>query len=219
MSRLTSWTIALTATFVLSLVLADLAATKFVLVFGIAAPGGVFLFSIIFVVRDALHRAAGAEYVRRVIWIAAGLNLAMAAYFWAIARLTPAPFFDLNEPWAAIFSLAPGIVIGSIVAAVASQFVNTWAYDKLWARGAPVWWRTIGSNLLSLPVDSVLFVVLGFVILPPVFGADPIDAAAIVGRIMSGQILIKLAIVVLLVPLVYATPENSDVAPARVAVD
>jgi queuosine precursor transporter len=214
-SRTSTWTIALTSAFVLALVVADLAATKFVLVAGVVAPGGVFLFSIIFVVRDALHRNAGAEYVRRLIWIAAGLNVAMAAYFWFIARMAAPPFFDLAEPWAQIFTLAPAIVLGSITAAVASQYVNTWAYEKLWRRNAPVWVRSIGSNLVSLPVDSVLFVGLAFLVLPSLFGAEPIPWDAAVGRIVSGQILIKLATVVVLTPLVYATPENPDVAPDR----
>ena len=208
-----SWVIALTATFVLTLALADLAATKFVDVYGVAAPGGVFLFSILFVVRDALHKAAGAEYVRRTIWVAAALNLAMAAYFWAVAAMPAAAFFDLDEPWGAIFRLAPAIVLGSIIAAVVSQLVNTWAYDRLWRRGAPLWWRTIGSNLVSLPVDSVLFVLLAFVVFPPMFGADALALGAIVGRIVSGQIVIKLATVLVLTPLVYVTPTNPAVSP------
>lgn len=210
---MSSWVIALTATFALTLALADLAATKFVDVFGIVAPGGVFLFSILFVVRDALHKIAGADYVRRTIWIAAGLNLGMAAYFAVIARTTPAPFFDLDEPWRAIFTLAPAIVVGSIIAAVLSQLVNTWAYDRLWRRDAPLWWRTIGSNLVSLPVDSLLFVLLAFVALPPVFGAEAIPLDAIVGRLVSGQVVIKLATVLLLTPLVYLTPANPEAAP------
>ena len=214
-SRIPTWTVALTSAFVVALILADLAATKFILVAGVVAPGGVFLFSVIFVVRDALHRIAGADYVRRVIAVAAVLNLAVAGYFWGIAKMPAPAFFELAEPWDAIFALAPGIVVASIIAAVASQLVNTWAYDRLWARGAPVWWRTIGSNLLSLPVDSVLFVVLAFVVLPPMFGAEAIPFDAVVGRIVSGQFLIKLAIVLVMVPLVYATPENRDVAPAR----
>ena len=211
--HVSSWVIALTATFVLTLSLADLAATKFVDVLGVAAPGGVFLFSVLFVVRDALHKIAGADYVRRTIWIAAALNVGMAAYFAVIARMTPAPWFELDEPWRAIFTLAPAIVVGSIIAAVLSQLVNTWAYDRLWRRGAPLWWRTIGSNLVSLPVDSVLFVMLAFVALPPLFGAEPIPFDSIVGRIVSGQIIIKLATVLLLTPVVYLTPSNPNAAP------
>lgn len=214
--NVSSWVIALTATFVLTLALADLAATKFVSVLGVAAPGGVFLFSILFVVRDALHKVAGADYVRRTIWIAAALNVGMALYFAMVARMAPAPFFDLDGPWRAIFLLAPAIVVGSIVAAIVSQLVNTWAYDRLWRRGSPLWWRTIGSNLVSLPVDSVLFVVLAFVVLPPVFGADAIPMDSVVGRIVSGQVLIKLATVLVLTPLVYVTPTNPDAAPVDV---
>lgn len=210
---LSTWTIALTGAFVLALALADVAATKFVLVGGIVAPGGVFLFSVIFVVRDALHKVCGAEYVRRLIYVAAGLNLAMALYLWTIAQLPAPGFFELAEPWDAIFALAPAIVVGSIIAAVVSQLVNTWAYDRLWRADRPLWQRTVLSNVVSLPVDSLLFVLLAFVILPPVFGADAIPADAIVGRIVSGQVLIKAATILVCTPLLYLVPANPAAAP------
>ena len=201
-----NWIIALTATFVLALVVADLAATKQALLLGATIPGGVFLFSVIFVVRDALHRAAGAAFVKRVIWIGAALNLLAALYLWVIARLEPAPFFELNEPWAQIFSMAPGIVIGSVAAAVSSQLVSTALFQRLTDRGYPLWWRVIGSNLASLPIDGVVFTVVGFVVLPHVFGGPSLELAEAAARLASGQTLVKLATVVVMTPVVYLTP-------------
>jgi uncharacterized integral membrane protein (TIGR00697 family) len=217
-ARLNLWTISLVGTFILALSLADLAATKFILIGSIVAPGGVFLFSVIFVVRDALHKLLGAEFVKQTILVAAALNLLMAVYFLMIARF-PAPgfFADRAEPWNAIFALAPGIVIGSIIAAVASQWVNTIVYQKIWETGRPLWQRVIGSNVLSLPVDSILFVLFAFVILPPLFGASAIELGAVVGRIISGQTLIKLLIVIAMTPIVYLVPSNPALEPVRKA--
>lgn len=203
-----SLTIALTGAFVLALCLADVAATKFILVGPITAPGGIFLFSIIFIVRDMLHRVAGAAYVQRTIVIAAILNLAMAAYLYAITRFPAPDFYALAEPWDTIFAFAPGIVLGSIVAAVTSQLINTSVYAWLWKRGNPLWWRSIGSNLVSLPIDSIIFTLLAFVILPPIFGGEPIDITNAAARVASGQTLLKLATVLILTPLLYATPER-----------
>lgn len=202
------WTISLVGTFILALSLADLAATKFILIGSIVAPGGVFLFSVIFVVRDALHKLLGAEFVKQTIMVAAALNVLMALYFLMIARFPAPAFFGLAEPWDQIFALAPGIVIGSIIAAVSSQLVNTMIYQKIWDQGRPLWQRVIGSNLVSLPIDSILFVLFAFVLLPPLFGASPIELGAIVGRIVSGQTLIKLMIVIIMTPIVYLVPTN-----------
>lgn len=210
----TTWLIALTGAFVLALALADVAATKFILIGGVVAPGGIFLFSVIFVVRDMLHRVAGEAYVKRAILIAAALNLLMGMYLWMIARFPAPAFYELTEPWGQIFTLAPGIVLGSISAAVISQLVNTWVYQRLWDRGAPLWWRVIGSNLVSLPVDSIIFTFLAFVILPPIFGGTPIALAAAIARIVGGQTLVKAIIMLIMTPVVYLTP-GGDRGPAR----
>ena len=217
MSTRSTWLIALTGTFILTLSLADIAATKFIVFSGVVAPGGVFLFAIIFVVRDMLHKTAGAAYVRQTIAIAAALNVAVALYLFWIARLPAPDFFGFAEPWQAIFSLAPAIVTGSIIAAVVSQLVNTSIYQWLWNRGRSQWERSVGSNLVSLSVDSMLFTGIAFVILPPLLGAEPISIEDALVRVASGQTLIKLVIMLAMTPLLYLVPSNPDLEPARAA--
>lgn len=206
---MTTLALTLTGTLILALSLADIAATKFILIGNTVAPGGIFLFSIIFVVRDMLHRTMGSTYVKRTIYVAAGLNLAMAAYLYWITTFDAPARMTLANEWNQIFALAPGIVLGSIIAAVASQLVNTNIYQKLWDKGAPLWARVIGSNAVSLPIDSVLFALFAFAILPPLFGATPLPLDSLIARIISGQILIKAIIVLIMTPLVYLTKERT----------
>jgi uncharacterized integral membrane protein (TIGR00697 family) len=177
----------------------------------------VFLFAVIFVVRDMLHKTAGATYVRQTIAVAAVLNVAVAIYFYWIAGLPAPGFYDLAEPWSAIFSLAPAIVTASIIAAVVSQLVNTSVYQWLWNSGRPQWARSIGSNLVSLPVDSVLFTGLAFVVLPPLLGASSISLADAMLRVASGQTLIKLVIMLAMTPLLYLVPANPELEPVKAA--
>ena len=205
--------IALVGTFVLSLSLADLAATKFIVVGSTVAPGGIFLFAVIFVVRDMLHKLMGADFVKKTILVAAVLNVGMGLYFYWITRF-PSPAFRPAGEWDTIFALAPAIVIGSIIAAVASQWVNTVIYDRLWARGLPQWGRVVGSNSVSLPIDSILFTGFAFMILPPLFGAEGIDLASAATRVASGQTVWKAVIMLAMTPLIYLIPANREVAPA-----
>lgn len=206
MRHTTTWAIALTGAFILALSLADLAATKLITIGNVVAPGGIFLFSIIFVVRDMLHRLLGAEYVKRTILIAAALNVFMAAYFFWITTFPAPAFFALAEPWNAIFAFAPGIAIGSIIAAVVSQWVNTIVYEAMWRRDVPLWGRVIASNAVSLPIDSILFTVLAFVAIPPLFGGTPMDLGTVIARVASGQIIIKAIVMLIMTPLVYLVP-------------
>jgi queuosine precursor transporter len=207
---ITTLAIALTGTLILALSLADIAATKFILIGNTVAPGGIFLFSVIFVVRDMLHRSMGADYVKRTIWVAAALNIAMALYFWWITTFDAPARMTIANEWNAIFALAPAIVLGSIIAAVASQLVNTTVYQRLWDKNAPLWQRVIISNSISLPIDSVLFALLAFAIFPPIFGATALPIDALIARIISGQIIIKAIIMLTMTPLVYLIREKTN---------
>ena len=128
---------------------------------------------------------------------------------WFMTTL-PAPSFRPSEAFDTVFSLAPAIVAGSIIAGLISQWVNTVAYQWLWDRGHGNWSRTIWSNVVSLPVDAVFFTILAFVVFPPVFGATGIELGAAAARIASGQTLFKLAIILVLTPLVSLSPTREE---------
>lgn len=76
-----------------------------------------------------------------------------------------------------------------------------------------MWVRTIVSNAVSLPVDSVLFVGLAFVALPVVFGATPISFADAGARLVEGQIIVKALTVLILTPILYLAPYNREADP------
>jgi uncharacterized integral membrane protein (TIGR00697 family) len=147
--------------------------------------------------------------VKKVILIAIVLNF-LTALFMYLMTLLPAPGFRPSDAFDTVFALAPAIVAGSIIAGLISQLVNTWVYQKLWDRGHGNWSRTIWSNVVSLPVDAVFFTILAFVVFPPVFGATGIELGAAAARIASGQTLFKLAIILVLTPLVSLSPTREE---------
>jgi uncharacterized integral membrane protein (TIGR00697 family) len=167
------------------------------------------LFAVVFVSRDMLHKIAGAAVVRQVIFIGIALNILVAAFMYLMTML-PAPGFRPSDAFDKVFAMAPAIVLGSVIAALISQWVNTWVYQKLWDRGMGSWARTIWSNVVSLPVDAVFFTILAFVIFPPLFGATGIELGAAAARIASGQTLFKLAIILVLTPLVSLSPTREE---------
>jgi uncharacterized PurR-regulated membrane protein YhhQ (DUF165 family) len=103
-----------------------------------------------------------------------------------------------------------GIVIGSEIATLASQWVNTWIYQRLWDRDWGSWSRTFVSNLMSLPVDAIIFVLFAFVFIPPLLGGDPMDINKAIARIVSGSTLFKLAVILALTPLVSLAPWREE---------
>lgn len=203
------WIIGLSATLIMTMTVADFAAAKFLDLGGVVTPAGALLFAVVFVVRDMLHKLAGAAIVHRVIIIGVVLNLLIAAFMYAMTFL-PAPSFRPSVNFDAVFKMSLGIVIGSEIATMVSQWVNTWVYQKLWERDWGSWARTFVSNLFSLPVDAVFFVMFAFVIIPPILGGNAMEINNAIARIVSGSTLFKLAVILALTPLVSLAPWREE---------
>jgi uncharacterized integral membrane protein (TIGR00697 family) len=156
-----SWVIGLSAALIMAMTVADFAAAKFLDFGWVVTPAGALLFAVVFVVRDMLHKLAGAAVVQRVILIGVVLNLLIAAFMYAMTFI-PAPEFRPSVHFDAVWKMSLGIVIGSEIATIASQWVNTVVYQRLWERDWGSWSRTFVSNLVSLPMDAVLFVLFAF---------------------------------------------------------
>ena len=203
------WIIGLSAALIMAMTVADFAAAKFLDFGWVVTPAGALLFAVVFVVRDMLHKLAGAAITQRVILIGVVLNLLIAAFMYAMTFL-PAPAFRPSVNFDAVFRMSLGIVIGSEIATLVSQWVNTYVYQKLWERDWGSWSRTFMSNLLSLPVDAVLFVLLAFVFIPPVLVGNAMELNNAIARIVSGSTLFKLAVILALTPLVSLAPWRQE---------
>ena len=210
----------LIGTYIMAQAIADIGATKLIEIGGVVMPGGTFIFALTFTLRDMIHKRLGREWARMAIFTAAALNVLLAVYMLMLSRLPSPEFFALGDSWNAIFAIVPAITIGSIVAELASELTDTEVYHFWKTRfpAAPQWSRVLVSNAVSLPIDSIVFTLLAFVLLPPVFGAEAMPFGAAVTRIASGQILYKAAVTVLSLPLIY-TVEDKPIQEAAIAAD
>jgi uncharacterized integral membrane protein (TIGR00697 family) len=193
---------------------ADFAAVKFIDLGLVVTPAGALLFGAVFVIRDMLHKLAGASFVNRIILIGVLLNLAVAAFMYAMTFL-PSPSFRPSVNFDAVFKMSLGIVIGSEIATIVSQWVNTFIYQKLWEADWSSWARTFISNLVSLPVDAIFFVMIAFVAMPMILGGNAMDINSAIARIVSGSTLFKLVFILALTPLVSLAPTNEEVKLAK----
>lgn len=201
--------VALIGLYIAAQLIADVAATKFVEVFGIVMPAGTFVFALTFTLRDMVHKRLGREWARAAIVMAAACNVLLAAYMATMARLPAPAFYPFAEAWSGIFAIVPAITIGSIVAELVSELTDTEIYHLVKTRTkAPQWVRVLASNVISLPLDSVMFTLFAFVLLPPLFGADAMPLGSAVARIASGQILFKAVVAIASIPFIYAVKDQ-----------
>ena len=168
-----------------------------VLVFG---AGNVF-FPISYIFGDVLTEVYGYAKSRRVIWAGFGA-LIFSALMGEIVILLPPnpeePFNRLMQPaLETCFGNAPRIVLASMAAFWAGDFVNSFvlAKMKIWTRGKHLWTRTIGSTVAGQAVDSLIFYPMAF--------AGTWKSVTLV-RVILFNWAFKVAVEVVLTPVTYA---------------
>ena len=88
----------------------------------------------------------------------------MAFMSWAVVAMPPAASWTGQDAYEQVFGLVPRIVLASIIAFWAGEFVNSFvlAKMKVWTKGKALWSRTIGSTIFGQGVDSLLFYPIAF---------------------------------------------------------
>jgi uncharacterized PurR-regulated membrane protein YhhQ (DUF165 family) len=135
--------VAAVATYVAAIVLANWLTATFGLVavgFGLLVTAGTFAAGFALLARDFVHRFSGARTSVACVLVGAAIS-------WALA--------------------SPALAVASVTAFLASEFVDLGVFSRLRGRGFTT--GALGSNLVSIPVDTVIFLsIAGF---PLTFGA------------------------------------------------
>lgn len=145
---------------------------------------GILFFPLGYVIGDVLTEIYGFAKARRVIWVgtAALIFLAFMSYVvtalpafsgWECAGsgtlvmkngLASAPGAICQQTYESVFGSTWRIVIASITAFWAGEFINSFvmAKMKVWTKGRALWARTIGSTFVGQGVDSLIFYPIAF---------------------------------------------------------
>ena len=156
------------------------------------APEGIFIygagilfFPLGYVIGDVLTEIYGFARARRVIWTGFAAMIFLAFMSYVVVSLPafdgwtcfdgPSPIVMADNPGAptgavcqetynATFGNAWRIVVASITAFWAGEFVNSYvmAKMKVWTKGKALWTRTIGSTVVGQGVDSLIFYPIAF---------------------------------------------------------
>jgi len=185
--------------------IADITAFKMVELWGFVIPSATFIYALSFTARDLAHKQIGEKNTYALIFVAALVNVVMAGYFVFSAKLPSPVWFEYSEEYALVVGLVPRIAIASILAEMISQVLDTKVYQKWWERfpNAPQWTRVLVSNLVSLPFDSVIFVLVSF--------AGLYSGAELLA-LMVGQTTFKAVLAFVSMPLIYLIPQNPKYA-------
>ncbi len=125
---------------------------------------GVLFFPLSYVLGDVLTEVYGYARARRVVWAGFAAVLFMAFMAWIVVSMPPAPGWENQAAYEAVFGMTPRIVFASIVAFWAGELSNAFvmARMKVWSGGKHLYQRTIGSTVVGQGVDSLLFYPIAF---------------------------------------------------------
>ena len=187
--------------YVAAQMLADISSLKIISIAGLSMDAGTLIYPITFTLRDLVHKVGGIKVARILILVVAGINLFMAGFFWLVAYLPADLSVGPQEEFAAVLSPVWRIVVASILAEVLAELIDTEVY-QLWVnkfKNKLQWGRVLVSNGVSVPLDSLVFVVVAFA---------GTMSSAILFSIFLSNVLVKGITTLLSIPLIYLA--NND---------
>ncbi len=212
---------ALVSIYILFLTLAQFFAAKITIfdfgIFEVIAPAGIIVFPFTLQITDMVNEKFGRNAVYEMIWIAFLSQIIMVSLL-LVAIIPPAIDFDPLSS----FGIVPAITIASWISFLISERFDAWIYDKIkiWINKRTQednsWWkylwiRNVFSDIISLGLDSFIFVPLAFLILPSIHGIidssvlDLILPIEVILDLIIGQLITKWILGLIDTPYMYLT--------------
>ena len=196
-------TILVTSAYIAAQMLADISSLKIVTFIGLSMDAGTLIYPFTFTLRDLVHKVIGRRGARILIFTAAIINLAMAGLFWVISQMPYDPSVGAQPDWDSVLSPVWRIVLASILAEVFAELTDTEIYH-LWVTRITKryqWLRVLTSNVVSIPLDSMIFVWAAF------GGVYPSSS---VWEIFFANILLKGMVTLVSLPGIYLVKERDQ---------
>ena len=183
----------LIALYVACELIANITAGRPLDLYGLQAPGGVFIYALTFTLIDLINERLGKTRARQVVAGAFAANALLALYSTFVLWLPAPSFFAHHDAYAIVLGATPRIILASLLAYLVSSWIDVEIFAVWKSRiGGRKWVRVLASNTVSTAVDSILFVTVAFA------GTLPLLP------LITGQYVIKMAVTFISLPLIYA---------------
>ena len=169
-------------------------------------PAGVLAYAITFFASDCYTEFYGKDSAKKVVNIALFMNILMILLIWISINLPGTDMGVLPATFASVLGPSINVVLASLIEYVVSQNLDIWIFHTIrdQTSGTKLWLRNIGSTAVSQFIDTVLFIILTFLILPSVIGIGVSLPLSVILSLVLGQYTIKFLIAVADTPLIYA---------------
>ncbi|WP_424017327.1 queuosine precursor transporter [Halorientalis pallida] len=208
--------VGLIALFVTALVTAQVTAAK-ILAFSLpvslpvtgatlSLPGAALAYALTFFASDCYAELYGKRAAQVMVNVAFVMNFVLLALVWSTILAPAAPTSIDPTQFRQVLGASTNIVIASLAAYIVSQNWDVIVFHRLREAtdGEALWLRNIASTASSQLLDTVIFVTLGFLVVPAVLGVGVVLPLPAIVSLIVGQYLLKLLIALVDTPFVYA---------------
>lgn len=159
------YTSTLIGMFVAALLTSNVLNTKIFSFLGVSFPVGIITFPVTFVIADALTEVYGFKAARQAIWVGFGSLLLFVFATQIAILLPPAGFWTQQAAFDATLRQVPRLVVASIIAYVAGEFVNSYVVSKrkVATNGRGMASRFVLSTFAGQAVDTLIFMTIAFI--------------------------------------------------------
>lgn len=205
----------LIALFVTALVAAQVTASKLIAVSvpfnipvagaNIALPAAAFAYALTYFASDCFSELYGKRAAQRMVNIGFLMNFVLLALVW-LAIATPASPAGIDgATFEQVLGASTNITIASLVAYLLSQNTDVVLFHGLreLTDGDHLWLRNIASTATSQALDTIVFITLGFAVIPAILGIGSPLPLAVLAQLVIGQYALKLGIAIIDTPVVY----------------
>jgi uncharacterized integral membrane protein (TIGR00697 family) len=146
------------------LLISNVLAVKILSIGPWAAPAGILVFPLVYIINDVVAEVWGYRKARLIIWSGFAMNLLAILLYVLAIHLPSAPFWKNQEAFSQVLGSTPRIVTASLSAYIVGSFLNAYVLSrmKIAINGRNFGWRAIVSTLVGESADSFLFIIIAF---------------------------------------------------------
>ena len=150
--------------FATCLLISNILATKILTIGPWAAPAGVLIFPIAYILNDVITEVWGFRKARLIIWTGFAVNILAVLFFSLGIAIPGAPFWQNQEAFATVLGNTPRIVLASLSAYLIGSFLNAFVMSrmKVLTKGKGFSGRAILSTVAGESADSLIFIGIAF---------------------------------------------------------
>lgn len=184
----------LATSFIMVLVVSNIASVKLVSVGSVVFDAGTILFPVSYIIGDIIAEVYGFKRMRGLLIKGIVMLLATSLTFWIVGLLPAAADWTFQNSYDNILGVVWRIVLASIIAIFVGELINAYVLAKLKiaSKGKNLWQRLIGSSAIGSLVDTTLFSIIAFA------GTMPLEVLL---QLIASVYLIKMAVEIFISPL------------------